>query len=67
VQAVGGPNLPPDSTWPLSILNTQVGALLMVPSSLLLRFLVPGTVGWGHVGATALLTLAATFVLPCWP
>ena len=62
VEAVGGRDLPPDSAWPLSILVTQVGALLVVPSSLLLRFLMPGTVGWGHVGATALLALAATFV-----
>ena len=62
VEAVGGPDLPPDSAWPLSILVTQVGALLVVPSSLLLRFLMPGIVGWGHVGATALLALAATFV-----
>lgn len=62
VEAVTGPELPPDSAWPLSIVVTQVGALLIVPASLLLRFMMPATVGWGHVGATAVLTFLATFV-----
>jgi len=43
-------------------LPTQGGALMIVPASLVLRFMMPCAVGWGHVGATALVTIVATFV-----
>jgi hypothetical protein len=66
VEAVTGPGsgreLAPDSAWPLSVLVTQVGALLIVPASMVLRLVMPTTAGWGHAVATALLTIAATFV-----
>src|SRR5262245_26096699 len=41
--------LPADSAWPLAILITQVGAFLIVPSSLALRVVIPHAVGWRHV------------------
>jgi hypothetical protein len=48
------------SAWPLAILITQVGSLMIVPASLALRFIRPNIVGWQHVMATTLLTFAAT-------
>lgn len=63
LEAIYGPqpNLPPDAAWPLAIFITQAWALMIAPASLVLRFATPTVVGWGHVGATALLTIAATF------
>jgi hypothetical protein len=43
-----GRKLPPDSAWPLALLITQVGALIIVPVSLALRFAMPHAVGWHH-------------------
>jgi hypothetical protein len=55
--------LPPDSAWPLAILITFVGAVLIVPMSLVLRYSRPEIAGWAHMGCTALLTLAGTFIV----
>jgi hypothetical protein len=65
VQAVTalGLKLPPDSAWPLAIWITQVGAWLIVPASLVLRLAKADAVGWRHVRAAAVLTVAATFLL----
>lgn len=41
----------------------QVGALLILPVSLALRFAMPHLTGWHHVWATALLTIVATFLV----
>jgi hypothetical protein len=57
-----GRKLPLDSAWPLAILVTQVGALLIVPVSLALRFAMPRVVGWHRAWVTALLSIAATFL-----
>ena len=58
----GSSRLPADSAWPLAIAITQVGALIIVPSSLALRVLVPHARGWQHAGLTALLSVIATFL-----
>src|SRR5262245_11338896 len=55
-----GRKLPPDSAWPLAIMITQVGTLLIVPASLALRFIRPNTAGASHALATAVLTMCAT-------
>src|SRR5262245_8540952 len=55
--------LRPDTTWPLGVQITQVGALLILPVSLLLRFAMPHVTNWHHVWATALLTIVATFLV----
>ena len=67
LEVVAGSNrLPADSTWPLAIAITQVGALIIVPSSLALRVLVPHASGWQHAGLTALLSaVEATFQTRC--
>ena len=57
-----GRKLPPDSAWPLALLITQVGALIIVPVSLALRFAMPNAVGWHHAWVTALASIAATFL-----
>jgi hypothetical protein len=57
-----GQKLRPDSAWPLALMITQVGALLIIPASLLLRLAMPGLVGLRHGMMTALLTMAAIFV-----
>src|SRR5262249_41397441 len=73
LEIVAGSNrLPADSSWPLAIAITHVGALMIVPSSLTLRVLVPHASGWQHAGLTALLSIVATFlftmiVLPAQP
>jgi hypothetical protein len=54
--------LPPDAAWPLAILITFVGAVMIVPVSLVLRYRRPDIAGWAHVWRTALLTLAGTFI-----
>lgn len=51
--------LPPDAAWPLAIIVTQVGAIAILPASLVLRVAMPNTAGWAHAGATAALTLLA--------
>ena len=48
-----GRKLPPDSAWPLAILITLVGALIIVPVSLALRFVMPHAVGWHHDGSVS--------------
>ena len=58
----GSSRLPADSAWPLAIAITQVGALIIVPSSLALRVIVPYARGWQHAGLTALLSVVATFL-----
>ncbi len=55
--------LPPDAAWPLAILITFVGAVMIVPVSLLLRSRRPGITGWDHLWCTALLTSAGTFLV----
>ena len=55
--------LRPDSVWPLGVQITQVGAVLILPVSLALRFAMPYVMGWHHVWATALLTVVATFLV----
>ena len=55
--------LPGDGAWPLAIMVTQGGSLLIVPASLLLRLIKPEFVGWTHVLATAVLTVVATLIL----
>ena len=55
--------LRPDTTWPLGVQITQVGALLILPVSLALRFTMPQATGWYHVWATALLTIVATLLV----
>src|SRR5215467_3685516 len=63
LEAVAGSSrLPADSAWPLAIAITQVGALIIVPSSLALRVLVPHASGWQHAGLTALMSIVATFL-----
>jgi hypothetical protein len=63
LEVVGGSNrLPADSAWPLAIAITQVGALIIVPSSLAARVLVPHASGWQHAGLSALLSIVATFL-----
>ena len=63
LQLVAGTDrLPADSVWPLAIGITQVGSLIIVPSSLALRVLAPRARGWQHAGLTALLTILATFL-----
>ena len=63
LEVVAGSNkLPADSAWPLAIAITQVGALIIVPSSLALRLLVPHASGWQHAGLTALMSIVATFL-----
>ena len=57
-----GRKLPADSAWPLALLVTQVGALIIVPVSLALRFVMPHAVGWHHAWVTALVSIAATFL-----
>jgi hypothetical protein len=57
-----GRKLPADSAWPLAILITQVGALIIVPVSLALRFVMPHAVGWHHAWVTGLVSIAATFL-----
>src|SRR5262245_53452258 len=41
--------LRPDTAWPLGVQITQVGALLILPVSLALRFAMPHVTGWHHV------------------
>jgi len=53
----------PDTTWPLGVQITQIGALLILPVSLTLRFAMPHLTGWHHVWATALLTIVSTFLV----
>lgn len=55
--------LPPDTIWPLGVQITLVGALLILPVSLALRFAMPHATGWHHVWPTALLTIIATFLV----
>jgi hypothetical protein len=55
--------LRPDTTWPLGVQITQVGALLILPVSLALRFAMPHLMGWHHVWVAALLTIVATFLV----
>ena len=63
LQVVAGPGgLPADSAWPLAIGITQVGSLIIVPSSLALRVLAPRARGWQHAGLTALLAVVATLL-----
>jgi hypothetical protein len=57
-----GLKLPPDSAWPLAIVISQVGALIIVPASLVLRLLWPHVVGWHHVLLAMLLSVIATFL-----
>jgi hypothetical protein len=54
--------LSPDGVWPLAITVTVFGSLAIFPASLLLRLVMPDTVGWAHAGATALLTFVVSFV-----
>jgi hypothetical protein len=54
--------LAPDAVWPLAIVVTVVGAVLIAPLSLAVRHRWPSANGWGHVWRTALLTVAATFL-----
>ncbi len=56
------PKLAPGAGWPLAILITIAGSLAVVSSSIVLRCIRPDIAGWKHVGWTALLALAATFV-----
>jgi len=58
----GSGRLPADSAWPLAIGITQVGSLVIVPSSLALRVLAPHARGWRHAGLTALVTVVTTFI-----
>jgi hypothetical protein len=53
----------PDTIWPLGVQITQIGALLILPVSLLLRFTLPHLTGWHHVWTAALLTIVATFLV----
>jgi hypothetical protein len=63
LQLVSGTDrLPADSAWPLAIGITQVGSLIIVPSSLALRLLAPRARGWQHAGLTAVLTIIATLL-----
>lgn len=55
--------LPPDSTWPLAITISNLGALVIVPASLVMRFMKPASTGWWHVHATALLTIFGTLLV----
>jgi hypothetical protein len=57
-----GRKIPPDGAWPLAIIFTQVGSLLILPASLALRLIRPHVTGWQHLLATALLTFAATLL-----
>src|ERR1700675_3066612 len=52
-----GRKLPSDSAWPLALLVTQVGALIIVPVSLALRFAMPRAVGWHHAWVTTLVSI----------
>ena len=56
------PKVHPDAAWPLAIRITQVGSLLIVPASLLLRVIKPEFAGFSHVLATAVLTFVATLI-----
>src|SRR5262245_24004224 len=40
--------MPPDSAWPLAIIVTLVGAVAILPASLVLRVAMPDTTGFGH-------------------
>ena len=51
---------PGGGEWALAIQITYVGAAMVLPLSLALRYMRPDIVGWGHALATALLTLAGT-------
>jgi len=63
LEIVGGSSrFPDDSAWPLAIGITQLAALMIIPSSLALRVLVPHAHSWQHAGLTALLTVVATFI-----
>jgi hypothetical protein len=62
VTGTGSRKLPPDSVWPLAMVITFVGSLMIVPASLLVRITWRQLTGWSHAGATTLLTLVATFV-----
>lgn len=52
-----------DAAWPLGIGETFIAALLVIPVSLILRYLTPHIAGWRHVLCTALWVVAAIFVL----
>jgi hypothetical protein len=56
------PKVHPDAAWPLAIMITQAGSLLIIPASLLLRVIKPEFVGRAHVLATAVLTFFATLI-----
>jgi hypothetical protein len=56
------PKVHPDAAWPLAIMITQAGSLLIIPASLLLRLIKPEFVGRTHVLATAVLTFFATLI-----
>lgn len=64
VEAVAGRDgaLAPDSVWPLSILVTFAGSLMIAPASLAMRLAVPSVASWAHAAATAAVTLLATLV-----
>jgi hypothetical protein len=56
------PKVHPDAVWPLAIMITQAGSLLIIPASLLLRLIKPEFAGFSHVLATAVLTFFATLI-----